>query len=178
MARAVKQLGDDRALPLVQRLQSLEPTEAGAILGMLLWRQGQPEASAKALGVAFRRLRLDPWPLEDVISNALNAAVLLAHANPRLAPRLLEAIQQPAAADYAYELRGRMACLIGKMVQPAAALPALESFEPYVPWSESFLKLRRQVYHATGHPLAAQADRDWEEFAHMAAEQPADRPAN
>jgi MFS family permease len=168
LAQAYAQLGDDRALPLVERLQSLEPTEAGAILGILLWRQGQPEASAKALGVAFRRLRIDPWPLEDVISNALNTAVFLAYANPRLALRLLEAIQQPAAADYAYELRGRMACLIGKMLQPAAALPALESFEPYVPWNEPFLKLRRQVYHATGHPLSAQAERDWEEFARMA----------
>ena len=36
---------------------------------------------------------------------------------------------------------------------PGLCGPAVGALEPHVPWTESFLRLRRDCYQATGHPL-------------------------
>ena len=42
--------------------------------------------------------------------------------------------------------------------------PAVGVMEPQVPWTESFLRLRRDCYQAAGHPLLQVAERDLREF--------------
>ena len=98
-----------------------------------------------------------------------DAAIGVAKADPRQAPRLLQALGEPFAAYYADESRRATACVIAEGLGPAAVAQFVESFEPYVPWSERFLAYRQQAYRAAGHPLAAQADRDLREFRRGAA---------
>jgi spermidine synthase len=164
VAWALAERGDPRGAPLVERLRSVQPTEADAIQGILLWRQRKMEPAAQSLASAFRRLRADPWPWPELMAGALEAALLVSHADPRLAPELFAAMEQPFAQDYADGLRRRIACRTAALFQHAAAVRSIESFEPRVPWTRSFLKLRQQEYAAVGHPLAAQAARDFAEF--------------
>ena len=93
-----------------------------------------------------------------------DAAIVVAKADPRQAPKLLQAFGEPFAAYYADESRRATACVIAEGVGPAAVAQFVESFEPYVPWSEEFLSYRQQAYRDAGHRLAAQADRDLQEF--------------
>jgi hypothetical protein len=166
-AWALAERGDPRAEPLVERLRGIQATEADAILGILLWRQRKIEPAAQSLASAFRRLRGDPWPLPDLVTGALEAALLVAHTHRPSAPELFAAMEQPFAADYADGLRRRIACRTAALFGHAAAVREIESFEPHVPWTRSFLKLRQQEYAAVGHPLAARAAADFAEFARL-----------
>lgn len=171
IAWALAELGNPRAMPLVERLHALQPTEAEALAGILLWRQRKPADSADALGRAFRRLRTDPWAQPEIIVRALETALLVAHTLPGAAPALFAAIDEPFAVDYADGMRRRIACRMAAMFQRDAAVRCLESFEPDVPWTQSFLKLRQQEYAAAGHRLAVQAEADLNEFIRQAAKE-------
>ena len=102
-----------------------------------------------------------------------DAAIGVAKADPSQAPKLLQAMGEPFAVYYADESRRPTACVIAEGVGPAAVAQFVESFEPYVPWSERFLAYRRQAYRDAGHRLAAQADRDLQEFVRSAESLPA-----
>jgi predicted membrane-bound spermidine synthase len=171
IAWALAELGDGRAEPLVKRLQAYQPTEADAVTGILQWRQRKVDASAEALARAFRRLRTDPWPLPEIMTHAMETSLLVAATNRALAPALFAALEQPFAVDYADGLRRRIACRMAAMFQRETAVRCLEAFEPDVPWTRSFLKLRQQQYAAAGHQLAQQAGRDIDDFARQATKE-------
>ena len=40
----------------------------------------------------------------------------------------------------------------------------IQSFEPYVPWYEKFLQIRKNAYEKTANPLAKQAAIDLETY--------------
>ncbi len=118
--------------------------------------------------MAVRRLRSDPWVLEHIRVKTFDAAIGVAKADPGQAPKLLQAFGEPFAAYYADESRRATACVIAEGLGPAAVAQWVESFEPHVPWSERFLTYRRRAYRDAGHRLAAQADRDLQEFVRRA----------
>ena len=106
--------------------------------------------------------------LEHIRVKTFDAAIGVAKADPRQAPKLLQAFGEPFAAYYADESRRATACVIAEGLGPAAVAQFVESFEPHVPWSERFLTYRQQAYRDAGHRLAAQADRDLQEFVRRA----------
>ena len=60
---------------------------------------------------------------------------------------------------------------VSKLVDfPGLCGEAVGALEPHVPWSESFLRLRRDCYQAINSPLLATANRDLDEFLANAAE--------
>jgi hypothetical protein len=97
----------------------------------------------------------------------------VAEADPSKAPSLLQAFGEPFAAYSADESRRSTACVIAEELGPATVAQFVESFEPHLPWSEEFLTYRQQAYRNTGHRLAAQADRDLQEFRRSAGNAPA-----
>jgi hypothetical protein len=102
--------------------------------------------------------------LERIRLMTLMATIGVAQSDPSQAQKLLDALGEPFAALYTDEARRQSACVVGEQIGPPAAAHFVESFEPYVPWNEPFLAYRRQIYRAAGHPLAAQADRDLQDF--------------
>jgi predicted membrane-bound spermidine synthase len=166
-------LGSDRAEPLIQRIADRLPGEAEALRGILAWRQHNVTEAGRRLEAAMLRLRSDPWMLELIREKTFDAAIDVARTDPAQAPKLLQAFGQPLAVSYADENRRLTASVIAGAVGPAPVAQLVESFEPDVPWTESFLTFRRQAYQDAAHRLAARADRDLQEFARAAAEAPA-----
>jgi predicted membrane-bound spermidine synthase len=173
IAHLYAESGSSRAEPLIQRLRNDIPTEAEALSGILAWRQRRISQSAELLAAAITRLRSDPWVLEHIRVKTFDAAIGVARADPRQAPMLLRALAEPFAANYADESRRATACVIAEAFGPATVAQFVESFEPYVPWSERFLAYRQQAYRAAGHRLAAQADQDLQEFLRCSLSGPA-----
>jgi spermidine synthase len=172
IAHLYAESGNGNAEPLIEQLGRHLPTEAEALRGILAWRQQKLGASAEHLETALRRLRNDPWILEHICTKTFGATIGVARADADLAARLLQAFDEPFAAYFADENRRATACVIAEKLSPAKVAPFVESFEPHVPWSEQFLNYRRQVYRDVGHRLAAQADRDLQEFVRGAANAP------
>jgi spermidine synthase len=162
---AYAQLGDGRALPLVERLLAIQPTEAAAILGILYWREERYAEAVAPFALAFEGLRTDPWPLVDVMDVALAAAVLTAKLDPRQGPALVAALREPFALGYLEDARRRDVCFVATVVSVDTAAECIDAMEPNVPWERSFLRLRQRVYAAAAHPLADRAREDLAEFA-------------
>jgi hypothetical protein len=173
LAYAFAQQGDNRAMPLVERLRLFQRTEAEAIRGILLWRRHEFTESAAVLATAFERLRQDPWPWLDIVHGALAAAVRVAAAAPDEAPRLLAAVREPFALECDGGVHDEIAYAIAAMpmVSAATAAECLAAMEPHVFWTEPFLRARRKIYLDAHHPLLARAQRDLDEYLQSAADE-------
>lgn len=164
IAFAYAEQGDPGAEPLLARLRARQSTEADLITGILRSRQRRYAEAVNALVDGFNQLRADPWPISDFAYKAMNEAVLISHHYRQYAPRLFAALDQPFAANFAYEARRRAACRIASMYDNQAAASALVDFEPFVPWTRTFLEMRARVYAAVEHRLARRAADDLERF--------------
>ena len=167
------ELGSSKAEPLIELLGAQMPTEAEALRGILALRQQRLSAAGQRLATALRRLRSDPWMVEHIRAKTFDAAISVAQADPRQAPTLLQALSEPFAVCYADESRRASAGVIAEGLDAATVAHFVESFEPHVPWSQRFLTYRRKAYQDAGHRLAAQADRDLQDFVRCAASTPA-----
>jgi predicted membrane-bound spermidine synthase len=164
IAHLYAEAGNSKAESLIEQLRHNLPTEAEALHGILAYRQRNSRNAAERLTIALRRMRTDPWILDHVCAKALNAAIGVVKADHGQASVVLQALREPFAAYNADECRRASACVVAEALGPAAVVPFVESFEPHVPWSEQYLTYRQHAYQAAGHSLAAQADRDLQEF--------------
>ena len=55
-----------------------------------------------------------------------------------------------------------MRLLVAESLGQEYVLEALAALEPNPPWMGPLLKMRAETYKAAKHPLADQAQRDWE----------------
>lgn len=159
--------GDERARPLIVRLQDDYPTEARAIEAILLCRQGRYGDSADRLEEVLLRLRKTPWCLPHVLELVFPAALQVAANHPDDARRIYTALGRPLAVYLSEEDRLATAHAIAGLLGTDALLETLQVYEPYTPWNEQFLKTRCRVYEVSNHPLAARARGDWNAFLRL-----------
>jgi spermidine synthase len=161
VARVLAELGDEAALPWLDRMRAAQPAEADALLARLRLAQGRFPESLAATQAALMAYRTDAWPHPAIMSGAVDVAVELAQRNPAMTPAVYDLLRGPfvlqawhaqrlaAAADLASRLDLRTQC--AGLIRP---------LEPTVPWTEAWLTLRYQCYVALGDPRAAAAQTD------------------
>ena len=71
-------LGDERALPSIEKLRASEPVEADALLAMLRARQGRASDALPPLASALAAYRVDPWPSPVLMSGTIDLCAELA----------------------------------------------------------------------------------------------------
>lgn len=164
LARAYAELGDEEALPLIEKLAAFNAIEAEAYRALLLYRQNKIEETADSLEKVFLGLRVDPWPqmIEHVFAVAHD--MVRTQRDPKLALRMYEALKQRFAVYKYRELRRTAAYHCAAIAGPEPLAEAVYTFEPKVPWTKSFLVFRLQAYTAVNHPLAPLAKAELEEY--------------
>ena len=160
-------IGDDSALTYIDPLRPLQPAEADALTGILLYRKGSFGGAATLLNNALTRYREDPWPLLRIMEAAITTAAEVAR-DQQSADKVLDALSRSYSA-YLLETPRRRAYLAAaweaRKCGPAT-LTALREYEPYVPWTASVLQMRAVCYAAAGlQSQAAQAGEDLREFS-------------
>ena len=168
VAMALANKADPRSLPLIERLRPWQPVEADAILSLLQFRQKDVTGAVETLVRAFHGYRQDPWPMSDVMYNAMIAMDEIALTNPETALRLQEALSQPFSVfSLEDERRLRRVNIASRALQGRcnpAVIGALHDLEPHVPWRQPVLEIRRGCYQRVGDPRAEQARRDLASF--------------
>ncbi len=172
VAHLYAEAGNSQAEPLIERLRDRMPTEAELLGGILAYKQRRTVESGERLATALGRFRSDPWVLEHILTKSFDAAISVAKSDPAQAPKLLHAFAEPFPVDCADENRRATAGVIAEQLSPATVAQFVESFEPHVPWSKRFLAYRLKAYEKAGHPGAAQARQDLQEFVREAAKAP------
>jgi hypothetical protein len=163
--------GLDAAAPFIDRLREHQAGEADVMLTSLRLRQARVADAVVAVDAALTRFRTDPWPMTRYIERAVQLAGILANRDTETARRMHAALGEPFAVLAAEEARLVTRAEITRLIDFAAlCAPAVAPLEPHVPWSESFLRLRRDCYQTANHALLPEANRDLDEFLANAAE--------
>jgi spermidine synthase len=157
--------GLEGAVPFIERLREHRPGEADVMVAMLRLTQMKPAEAAVAIESALAGFRTDPWSMSRYIDQAVNIAGILASRDASLARRMFAALEQPLAVLTDEENRLITRAEITRTIDfPGLCGPAVGALEPHVPWTESFLRLRRDCYQAASHPLLSVAERDLDQF--------------
>jgi hypothetical protein len=164
--------GLEGAIPFIDRLRQYQPGEADVMLTSLRLRQARVAEAVSAVESAITRFRTDPWPLTRYMEHALQLAGILANSDAATARRIYTALGVPFSVLATEETRLVTRAEVTRLVDfPGLCGEAVGALEPYVPWSESFLRLRRDCYQATNSPLLPIAAEELDEFLANAAQQ-------
>lgn len=165
VATGLADLGDEAAVPYIERLRDFQAMEGDCLMARLRAQQGRFEEAAGALESAFRRYRDDPWASAIVTGEALNLVPVIADRQPALTTRLFEALRQPFVVRADNDQRiNTMAELLSRLDLKRYCREALKPLEPNISWNRNWLTLRRDCYAATKDPDAELAARDLAEF--------------
>jgi spermidine synthase len=173
MADGLADAGDPAAVPYIQALRAIEPTEAEAATARLALRSGQTDLARDALVASFVHYRSEPWPNQISMAHALALAAELAAARPDTATALFDALGRPFAVAALEELRR----LVRLQVAWSGGLlgrcnEALEPFEPHMAWRADVLRYRVTCYEKRRDPRAVRARQDLETFLRQEPPQP------
>lgn len=158
-------MGDDEALPYIERLRAYDAGEADTILATLRRRQARLDEAATALESALVHYQKGPWALLRFKQQAINLASDLGGRSPALARRMWQALNGPFAIEAMREQRWLARAGVSTAVGfKDVCREAIAPLEPRVPWTDEFLVLRRSCYEATTDPRLGKATGDLLEF--------------
>ncbi|MFO0755014.1 MAG: fused MFS/spermidine synthase [Byssovorax sp.] len=160
-ADALAEMGDEGALPFLERLRKSRPSEADAVLARLRFRQGRVKEATDALVASFTRYRTDPWPSFHVMGRAVDFAVEIANTDREAASRLFDALGEPFAASLLDDRRNQTRVVLTRLFDLRSRCgEALAPLEPYVPYNDDFLFWRAVCYAELNDPRAKRAEQD------------------
>jgi hypothetical protein len=174
LAEGLAEAGDPRAVPYIQALRAIDPTEAEAATARLALRMGRPELARDALVAAFVHYRTDPWPGQVAMSHALALADELTLGRSDMAGVLFEALGEAFAVAALEEPRRLVRLSVGSHAGVSdQCRSAVAPFEPHVPWRGDVLRYRAHCYERTRDPRALEARVDLEEYLRQDVAAPA-----
>jgi hypothetical protein len=170
LALSYAEQGDEKALPLIERLKPDNPVDAEVLEAILDHRRGKQGEACQHVEKAMGMMTSDASVLPRLADGVYAVAIRIADQDPQQGPRLFVALGQRLALSLFNERRMLTRCVLAQKMGAAPAAVAVGEMEPHVPWNEEFLVMRRAAYEATGNPLAAKARRDLELFRRQASE--------
>lgn len=157
--------GDEAVMPLLQRLDAYQPTEAAFDLGRLRYRQQRFAEAADAYAKALELFHADPWPSPMATTEALTHLPALARKDPARGRQLFALLGKPFAAHAMNEKRLDLRlALAGAIDLRGLCQQAFQELEPHVHWTLEELSLRARCYELAGSKHLPQARADLEQF--------------
>lgn len=165
LCEAYAQTQDPETESCIERLRPDLPFEADVLQAMLRYGQGRTDESAGLLEFAFATLSRDPWPVNLLITDAMDLACTIVERQPELAPRLYNCVKRPFCGYTADAMRVNTVLRLAPHIDPVVASREIwHALEPNVPWDLTLLSARSKCYKAAWDPYVAKADADLEEF--------------
>jgi hypothetical protein len=157
LGESLANVGDPAALRFATALRPLAPIDATAIVARLAYRRNDLPLAAQLVSSTFNGYRQNAWPNVDLMRRAIELPPLIAKSRP-FAPAMAATFDQPwAAGQWQEERRVRRILLDHEVFGCAAAtMDALHTVEPWPPWREDVLRIRRDCY-ASAHDSRAEA---------------------
>lgn len=163
-AKCHAELGEAECLELVAPIDAKYPAEAATIRAIYYRKQGDAARSAAEVEQVFQRMAKDPWAISTIVMPILIKASEIAQADPKAARRIFDLMSQPFAGMRMEQQRRLLRLMIAEQLGDAEVVEALTDLEPHPIWTEKLLKLRAETYRRTHHPLAEQAESDWQRY--------------
>ncbi|OYW28837.1 MAG: hypothetical protein B7Z47_05445, partial [Chthoniobacter sp. 12-60-6] len=140
------------------------PADAHFAAALSAFRHEAYDDATSHLLDGFKALRPQVWSRLSSVQGALSLVPPLAANNRDLVPQFMAALKQPFPGGLAEPSRLNTLIQIITLLSEAQQIEVLALFEPNPPWQRQFLEFRLKIYRAAKHVLAAQAERDLQEF--------------
>lgn len=163
LAQCHAELGRPAALDYAAQIEQFSAADADAVRAVYAWKSGQADALAQTER-AIRHWQHEPWGVGVLWERVLVAISELTRNKPELARPIYELFQTPFAGDRFDEERQLIRADLAILLDPAALVEILESWEPHVPWEEGVLEARKVAYQLTDHPRKHEAAADLDTF--------------
>ena len=166
LAECLAQRGDDRAPEFAERLVALErPIEALATLARWHAHHGRWREAGASAAKAFEGYREDPWSHPPVMERLSELAKEIAGHDREVGHHILASVAKPFSVFLMEEKRLQLVFDLARMLDfDRLCGPALEQFEPNVPWDRTFLIERVRCYRQLDDPRQASAASDLARF--------------
>lgn len=170
VAQALASESDTNALPYIEQLRRWLPVEADAVLAEYHF-QNDDHAAFDLAEKVLRAHRTDPWPRSELMAGTLTVALRIAtEANDNsYSMRLAEVLREPFAVGLLDSLRMQARLTVAGALDRRRgthfARAAVAEFEPHVPWTKDFLRVRLAAYRLGKDAMAAKAGTDWARFS-------------
>ena len=124
---------------------------AAVATALLLWQQQRIPEMTRLLEMALRSYHQDPWPLPQVMRQALRLAIGVGSVDKAAGERLLTQLETPFALSMLEHRRLRDALTLAESVGfERYCRGLLAAWEPHFPWDEDALRRRVRCYERTG----------------------------
>lgn len=166
VAECLADRGDDSALPYIDQLHKILPTEAEAIRARLLWREKRIDQATAAVQQCLKSLRVNPWPGPALVDRTLNLAVELMGAGSTAdnGEETFHVLQEPFAVYNSDDTRLLALLRAGTVLDHGRSgrnvWQIVGGLEPNIPWTFGFLRMRSICYATFEPELAANAESD------------------
>ena len=171
LAEALADGNDERAEAFAEQLRPLRSADANFILARLRFRQARVLECYQLLTGGFLDMGDTPWTTTQTAQRALALALQVAKTQA-YARSLARTLDLHFAAGQWNDLRLNDRALIAREAQGCGpmTIDALHKLEPWPPWNDEILRMRRDCYQSAMDPRAARAASEYAEF--RAAEPP------
>jgi predicted membrane-bound spermidine synthase len=163
-AQCHAQLSEEECLKLLAPIDTKYPAEAAAIRATYYWKQEDAARAAAEVKQVFQRMAEDPWAIAAIVRPVLIQANEIVQADPTTARPIFDLLSQPFAGMRLDQQRKLLRLMVAEQLGDAEVVEALSDLEPHPLWTEKLLKLRAAAYRRVDHPLAEQAERDWQRY--------------
>jgi len=165
LGESLADANDPTALRFATALRPLAPIDATAIVARLAYRRGDMQLASQLIAKVFDAYRSNAWPHVDLMRRAIELPQLIAKTRP-LAPAMAATFEKPWAAGQWQEERRIRRILLDHEVFGCAAttMSALHAVEPWPPWREDLLRIRRDCYVTAHDSRAVGAQQDLVDF--------------
>jgi hypothetical protein len=164
LARCYAELARSECLDVIAESAERFPIDAAALRGIYYWRSGNVAESARSHDEFYTLLAKTPWLMPVFSETAVSCTIDVAKADRAAAERLYGLLSRPFASRRFEHFRVLARFMVAAQLGPEQRIEALSDMEPHVIWTAEVLAPRAKAYAAMNHPLAAQAERDWQRF--------------
>ncbi len=170
VAQFLAEEGDKRALSYIEALSKFRPADAEGIRAGLAYQQRNKSEAIDHLLNFFEMAHNDPWIDRDVISRSMNRAEAIAKSDGSRdsAERFYEALKTRLCVWNADTERVIKLLSLSRYLDGSSAgrytANAVETVEPNLFWTRSFLEMRNNAYRATQNRKAVEAATDLDQF--------------
>jgi len=153
--------------PQIRELARRAPVDALLLMATLRAKQQRWDEATSLLHRAFVATRTDPWADTKALTNALDAALVVARTDPRRARVLHDALAQELVTKLMNTRRQYALIAIAPFFDRCGAktIAALHAVEPHPFWDGNMLTVRANCYALANDPRAAEAWDDLEAYS-------------
>jgi hypothetical protein len=162
-ARAHAELNQAKCLELIAPIAERYPVETAVVRAIYYWQKDTKQAADAVLD-AFEGMSHDPWAIHEIVGPLIKLSTVIADEDHETGRRIFELLGKPFASYRMEHQRVLMRLFVAESLGRAYVLEALQALEPYPPWMGPLLQMRADTYKVAKHPLADQAQRDWERY--------------